>query len=99
MINTKVFVIAKFGLTGECPRADVALCNLLFSTSAGAHTVVATVPATREAIMCVGMPSDSFNVLFESSLPFAEVYLAAISMNSSGPDITSPVHCNLRNIC
>ena len=36
---------------------EAALCNLLFSTSAGAHTVVATVPAAREARMCTERPS------------------------------------------
>lgn len=44
------------GHTAFFPPA-AALCNLLFNTSAGAHTVVATVPAAREARMCTGRPS------------------------------------------
>jgi len=34
-----------------------ALCILLFSTSAGAHAVVATVPAKSEASACVRISS------------------------------------------
>lgn len=38
------------------PEAD-ALWILLLSTSAGAHIVVATVPAVKDASVCVAMPS------------------------------------------
>jgi hypothetical protein len=37
--------------TGAFPFKDAALCNLLFKTSAGAQTVVATVPAAKDAAM------------------------------------------------
>lgn len=39
------------------PVVDAALCILLFITSAGAQTVVATVPAANDAVMCTGTPS------------------------------------------
>lgn len=44
--------------TGEFPRADATLCNRLFNTSAGAQTVVATVPAINDAAMWTGTPSE-----------------------------------------
>jgi len=56
-----------------------AFCSRLFSTSAGAQTVVATVPAASEARMCIGTPSDNPNILFESSLRFATEYLILIN--------------------
>jgi hypothetical protein len=46
--------------TCDFPFIAAALCNRLFKTSAGAHTVVATVPAAREARMWVGMLSFRF---------------------------------------
>jgi hypothetical protein len=51
----------------------LALCNLLFRTSAGAHTVVATVPAIKEEMMCVGTPSERGMILFESNRLFEAV--------------------------
>ena len=50
-----------------------ALCSLLFKTSAGAHTVVATVPAINEAAIWIGIPSGSGISLFESNLLFEAV--------------------------
>jgi len=41
----------------ELTRLPPALCRRLFRTSAGAQTVVATVPARREARMWVGVLS------------------------------------------
>lgn len=41
------------------PFTEAAFCSLLFKTSAGAHTVVATVPAITEAVICTGTPSES----------------------------------------
>jgi hypothetical protein len=64
-------------LTGAGPFAEavVALCNLLLRTSAGAQTVVATVPAAKDAAICTGTPSDRLSVLLERILRFALVYL------------------------
>ncbi len=42
---------------GLIPSTTTAFCTRLFSTSAGAHTVVATVPATNDARKWVGKPS------------------------------------------
>lgn len=61
---------------GAGPFAEAALCSLLFKTSAGAHTVVATVPAANDEAMCTGTPSDSLSVSFESRLLFTVVYTA-----------------------
>lgn len=61
--------------TGDFPSADAALCILLFSTSAGAQTVVATVPATNDAAIWTGTPSENGVNLFASSWRFADVYL------------------------
>jgi len=61
--------------TEAFPFTDAALCNLLFKTSAGAQTVVATVPAAKDAAMWTGTPSDSFRTLFERSCRFVDVYL------------------------
>ena len=62
--------------TGVSPLADVALCNLLFKTSAGAQTVVATVPAANDAAIWTGTPSESLSILFVRSWRFADVYLS-----------------------
>ena len=61
--------------TGAFPFTEAALCNLLFKTSAGAQTVVATVPAAKEAAMWTGTPSVSLIIVFERIFRFADVYL------------------------
>lgn len=62
------------------PSTLAALWSLLFITSAGAHTVVATVPAASEANIWIGIPSDNFRTEFDNSSRFASVYLIYISM-------------------
>lgn len=61
--------------TCDFPFTAAALCSLLFTTSAGAHTVVATVPAAREAIMWIGKPSFRLSAGVDNNLFFAAAYL------------------------
>ena len=64
-----------FTLTCDNPEDAAALCILLFSTSAGAHTVVATVPAIKEDAICTGTPSETLRSWLERSAALAWVYL------------------------
>lgn len=57
----------------EPPPDLEADCIRLLRTSAGAHMVVATVPATSDASMCV--LTSSWKLVFLSSRPLAAVYL------------------------
>lgn len=61
-------ILERLGFT---PFTVGALWTRLLSTSAGAHAVVATVPASREARKCRKMPSLSPRLGFESSQSFA----------------------------
>jgi hypothetical protein len=47
----------KFQLTWQCPLVAKEFCMVLFNTSAGAQTVVATVPARNDARKWAGIPS------------------------------------------
>jgi len=58
-------------LTGFTPSTVTAFCILLFKTSAGAQAVVATVPARREAMKCVGIPSFRPRESLDSKARFA----------------------------
>lgn len=64
-------MIAFESLTSLTPLTDTAFCTLLFKTSAGAQTVVATVPATDDARKCVMIPSFRFTEWFDSNWRFA----------------------------
>jgi hypothetical protein len=66
--------------TGASPPAEAALCNLLFRTSAGAQTVVATVPAANEAAIWTGTPSETLSILLDRICLFADVYLMPVSL-------------------
>lgn len=57
------------------PEDDAALCIRLFNTSAGAQTVVATVPAIKDDAIWTGTPSERSSDLLERSAAFACVYL------------------------
>lgn len=61
----------------DFPFKAVALWRRLFSTSAGAQTVVATVPAVREARMWVGMLSERWS--WERRWDLVAVYLGRAS--------------------
>jgi len=60
---------------GERTCALPELCRRDLSTSAGAHTVVATVPAAREARMWVGVLSVRDRCGEERRWDFVAVYL------------------------
>jgi hypothetical protein len=60
----------------RAPGVFKALWRRLFSTSAGAHTVVATVPAPKLAKVCVPTSSFKPNCLIPSSSRFASMYVA-----------------------
>ncbi len=74
-----LYALGQFGLaiprdiwpTGFTPSTVTAFCILLFKTSAGAQAVVATVPARREAMKCVGIPSFRPRESLDSKARFA----------------------------
>lgn len=82
--------------TGASPPAEAALCNLLFRTSAGAQTVVATVPAANEAAIWTGTPSETLSILLDRICLFADVYLIPVSLYQQV--LSCCIHSDLRNI-
>jgi hypothetical protein len=83
-------------LTGASPLADAALCNLLFRTSAGAQTVVATVPAANEAAIWTGTPSETLSILLDRTCLLTDVYLISVSIYQQVLSLS--IHSDLRNI-
>jgi hypothetical protein len=78
-IRYDLSAISDLRLTRLWPPMAAELCILLFNTSAGAQTVVATVPATSDANIWTDTPSESDVV--DKIRDFAAEYLLCISVN------------------
>lgn len=89
-------------LTLPDPAAAEALWILLLSTSAGAHIVVATVPATREERKCVR--TSSLRPAVETRYCFAAAYLAPgfscrLGLGSVGTGLDVDSRGDLADVC